>query len=852
MAPLSGIRVLEIADQHGEYLGRTLASLGADVIKIEPPGGEVTRRLGPFAGDPTDPEQSLHFRYYNLGKRSVVASLDTSADRAHVESLLETADVLIDSRASGPVFRPQELEGRWPHLIHVRVSPFGDEGPWSTFVGSDLVHLALGGVVMNCGYDPDPTGAYDTPPVAPQGGQAYHIAGDQALIGVLGALRYKRRTGVGQRVAVSVHHAVSQSTELDLPSWIYNREERKRQTARHSSPQSTERSIAMTKDGRWLATYRTYLQHFLPAYRGNVALLSRFGMQNGLDAPECQEEAKKGTLALSARVSAAVDALVQRFPFARDLWRDAQELGMSWAPVRSPEENLHDPHWQERDTFATVLEQDLGTEVRYPLGRWFSEDSKWAIGAGAPRLGAHSRESWHPAEERASSSEKYGSPLPSDAPAHADGSDAELQDWPLAGVRVVDLSWVLASGGAGRFLAALGAEVIKVEHDSRLDGYRNSVGLVPPGGREERDRATSRLTPERTSINQSGAFLEANAGKRSFSLNLKSDRGLEILTRLVEEADVLIEGFSPGTLARLGFSSERLRELNPRLVYVAQSGMGAHGSYGDVRTYGPSAQAFSGLTEMSGLPDPYPPAGIGYSYLDWYGAYNMASAVLAGLYQRDASGQGVHLDLSQVEIGLVLAGLPIVDYQVNGRPSARQGNRPSYLKSAPHNVYPVAGDDRWIAITCMTDTQWRSLVEVLGSPAWADDPAFASMDGRLRDVDRLDSFIAEATRGWDGNELMMRLQAEAVPAGICQTAADRCDSDPQLWSDRWMAELDQIDMGRWPVRDVAFRLSRTPARIGGMLRRSGPSYGQDNNYVLRDVLGLTEEEIADLATDGAL
>jgi hypothetical protein len=185
----------------------------------------------------------------------------------------------------------------------------------------------------------------------------------------------------------------------------------------------------------------------------------------------------------------------------------------------------------------------------------------------------------------------------------------------LSGTRVVDLTWMLASVGAGRFFTALGAEVIKVEYLSRLDGMRTGMGNAPLGGRTERDTATDPLVvPAAKNVNRSGSFMEINAAKRGISLNLKHPRAKELLIELIRDADILIEGFSPGTMDQMGFDYDRLCENNPRIVYVQQSGMGQIGTYGRLRSFRPTAQAFSGLSDMSGLPDPYPPAGIGYSY----------------------------------------------------------------------------------------------------------------------------------------------------------------------------------------------------------------------------------------------
>jgi crotonobetainyl-CoA:carnitine CoA-transferase CaiB-like acyl-CoA transferase len=420
-------------------------------------------------------------------------------------------------------------------------------------------------------------------------------------------------------------------------------------------------------------------------------------------------------------------------------------------------------------------------------------------------------------------------------------------------VRVIELSWLLASAGAGRFLASMGAEVIKVEHVSRIDAMRFGVALAPEGGRAERDEATDAInTPESESVNRSGAFMEINAGKLGLSLNLKSDRGRELLTGLIAGADMIVEGFSPGTMERMGFGYERLKEINPRIIYVQQSGMGQAGTYGRLRSYGPTAAAFTGLTEMSGLPEPFPPAGIGYSYLDWFGAYNMGLAMLVALYRQRATGAGCWIDASQAEAGNYLTGTSILDASVNGRGWRRYGNRSPYKPAAPHGIYPSAGEDHWLAIACFTDEQWLGLVSVIGDGELDEDPRFRTLEGRLKHQDALDDLMAGLTREWERFALMSALQTAGVPSGVCQTARDRCDADPQLSHLGWTIELDQEEIGTWPVKETPIHFSHTPTYIGGSRDRHGPSYGQDTDELLKRLLDLDEAEIAQLHADGVV
>ncbi|MGC0369217.1 CaiB/BaiF CoA transferase family protein [Microbacterium sp. SLBN-111] len=853
---VDGLRVLEIGGELGEYAGRVLVGLGADVVRVEPREGSPTRAYGPFVDDVPDPEKSLYWWHYNHGKRSVALDLDSPQGCDELRRLARQADLVIESMPRGWAVErgvdADTLLAELPHLLHLRVTPFGDTGPWADYVGSDLIHLALGGVMMNCGYDPDPRGFYDTPPIAPQMWQAYHITGEQAVISVLGALVYRHRTGRGQAMSVAVHEAVSKNTETDAPDWLFLGQRHRRLTCRHSMVSASLPALAITKDGRYALPYKTYLKGSVTAdasaWESTVAVLREYGSGAALEEPQYATAEGRQTAAAVDRLSGAVEKLFSSTLYSADVWRAGQRHGLPWAPVRLPEENVTDPHWRMRGAVVDLHEPALARAVAHVGAKWYSEDAAWAYGGPAPRVGEHTaevRRDW-----AAPSTHRPVASIPTDEVRSVHGAP-----FALGHVRVIDLSWMLASAGAGRFLAALGADVIKVEHDSRLDGMRTGQGLCPPGGRDERSAATAPLpTPafDRSNPNRSGSFMEINAGKRALSLNLKSPEGRRILEDLIRDADMVVEGFSPGTMERMGLGYARLKKLKPDIIYVQQSGMGEHGTYGRLRAFGPTAQAFTGISEMSGLPSPFPPAGIGYSYLDWFGAYNMANAMIAALYRRDRTGHGCHIDASQGEIGLQLTGTAFLDWSVNGRSWRRAGNRSPYRAAAPHGAYRTRGDDRWIALAVFDEEQWRALAAALGRTDWTSDPRFVDMAARLAHQDELDAEIEEATRDRDGGELMALLQRSGVAAGVCQEASDRYESDPQLAHLGWTVELRQSEIGTWPVKEHPVRMSVTPTHIGGRLDRSGPNYGEDTDEILAEILGFDDDRIAALRADGVV
>jgi crotonobetainyl-CoA:carnitine CoA-transferase CaiB-like acyl-CoA transferase len=852
MSYLDGLRVLELADEAGEYAGKMLAGLGADVVKVEPPEGEATRQIGPFYQDKRDPESSLHFWHYNLGKRSVCLDLDSDAGLAQYRALAAQADVIIETRPAGYLEQRglgyPAITASNPSLIQLRISPFGDDGPWSGFIGSDLVHLALGGVMMNCGYDPDPSGFYDTPPVAPQMWHTAHIVGEMAVMSVLGALHHRIKTGVGQQLSINIHTAVSMNTETDIPDWVFLRQAHYRLTCRHSRAVPDGASISITKDGRYLLPYRTYLKHGPSQFLGTREVLRAYGMAGDLDDPQYDDPAVANSIETRQRINLLVDELVKRCLYSADVWRAGQRAGQPWAPIRRPEENIDDPHWRARGAFFEVEHPELNRSFTYTGPKWYSAEVNWRQGNCAPLLGEHNgviEADW--------STEPIRRPVLRPRASEEPARSVYDKPFALSDVRVIDLGWMLASAGAGRFLAAMGADVIKVEHFSRPDAMRHGAGMAPFGGRAERDAATAPIPPPETdNLNRAGVFAEINAGKLGLSLNLKSVEAKRILEDLIRDADVVIEGFSPGTMERMGFGYERLKELNPSIIYVQQSGFGERGTLGQAKAFGPTAQAYSGISEMSGLPEPFPPAGIGYSFLDWFGAYNVAVAMLAALARRDFTGDGCHIDAAQAEVGLYLVGTAVLDWSANGRRWRRYGNRSPYKLAAPHGAYRCAGDDRWIAISAFTDEQWTSLARVLGSPEWTTRPEFATLAGRVAAQDELDELLDAETQSREPFELMYALQDARVSAGVCQTAQDRYENDPQLRHDNWMVELAQTEIGTWPIKDHPVSFSETPAYVGGQVNRAGPNYGEDTDRILSDLLGLSQERIDELRESGAI
>ncbi len=414
------------------------------------------------------------------------------------------------------------------------------------------------------------------------------------------------------------------------------------------------------------------------------------------------------------------------------------------------------------------------------------------------------------------------------------GQSESTRRRPLEGIRVIDLTKIVAGPNATRMLATMGAEVIRVEwHDQRALDLLRVIRPTVPGG-------------DADNLNRSGLFNNLNAGKFGITLNLSLPQGRELFKKLIAKTSVLCENYSPEQMENWGLGYEALSQINPALIYLQITGMGKSGTYKAYRSVGPTAQGLSGLTQMSGLPEPMPPAGWGYSYLDHSTGYYGAILMLAALLKRRRTGKGCYIDLSQTETGLMLSGTAVLEAQITGKPTERYGNRMPFADWAPHGAYPCRGTDEWITIAVQTDEQWPELVDEMGSPEWARDARFRHAAGRKANEDELDRLLAEFTKGHDRYELMERLQRRHVAAGVVQNAADRCERDPQLKQRGYFVPLPQSEIGTWPIEGFPAKFQNTPIDVGGLPSRAAPVMGEDNDFVYRDLLGLKPEEIATL------
>jgi crotonobetainyl-CoA:carnitine CoA-transferase CaiB-like acyl-CoA transferase len=418
----------------------------------------------------------------------------------------------------------------------------------------------------------------------------------------------------------------------------------------------------------------------------------------------------------------------------------------------------------------------------------------------------------------------------------------------LAGVRIIDLTWLQVGPQATRILASFGAQVIRIEwrHRAAVDFLRYMQPFAPDHATAQggRSQGAARSHGIRGNFDRGGYYNNTNPGKYGVTLNLNHPKGRDLLRRMVRGANAICENFSPGQMDKWDLGYSELCKVNPGIIYMQTTGVGKFGIYKNYVSYGPTAQAMSGLTFMSGLPEPHPPAGWGYSYLDHSPGYFGAMLMMAALHRQRQNGVGAYIDLSQTETGIMLTGTALLEYQLTGKPTVRYGNRMPYLDWSPHGAYRCKGEDNWIAISVQSNEQWRSLVEEIGSPRWALDVKFADAAERKANEDELDRQLTSRTVLEERYDLMKRLQARGIPAGVVQKAPDRFDRDPQLKARDYYVDLPHSEIGTWPIEGFPAKLSRSPAEVGGLTGRASPKLGEDNDYVYHELFGLTADELA--------
>lgn len=775
----SAIRVVELSSPFTRFAGRILVGLGYDVVLVEPADGDPSRRE--FGGHA--------YGHWHAGKKSVALDLESEAGRRGLARLVAASDILLDGSAPGA--EPVAVQSG--STVHVRVTPFGVEGPRSGWAATDLTVAALGGMLAQVG---DPDG----PPLLLPEGQAEQLAGVNAAIAALLGLR-ARRHGPAPLIDVSAQECVAASLEAGALAYLHEDRVPPRPGQVHPLvPHGLFRAADGFLGGGLGGSPRMW--------DALLAWLVEEGAADDLTDPRWSDPVER------KRHQDHIFEVVQRF---LDKWTKeefavaAQSRKLPWSAVDRPDELLVNPQLNDRDFFVDVVSRD-GVTRDLGFGFAFPEGARVRDLAVAD-LGEHQVLIDRSAVEEHSVSEEDPTRLP------------------LDGIRVLDLTWVLAGPYCTRILADHGADVVKVESLGRPDPTRFAPFMhLSRGPHDDPDT--------------SGYFNDVNRNKRSITLDTRSPAGLEVLADLIAQSDVVVENFSSTVMEKMGFGYERLRELRPDIVYVSMSGMGHTGPRSGWVSYADIVSAATGLTALTGW-SAAEVVGVIYGHGDIVAGLQAATAVLAALEHRDRTGRGQHVDLSQLEAMASHMGTSVVQAAGTGGFAAPIGN--AHPTMSPHGVFRCLCADRWCAIAVRDDTDWRHLCDTLGRPEWADDDRFRTAPGRRIHETEIADAIASWTAALPAEAVAERLQSAGVPAGAVQNGRDLVESDPHLRARGYYVPGDHPKAGR-------FLHEGAPVRVGApvAVRRTAPLLGADTDDVLRDVAGYPPETIARLRADGVL
>ena len=796
------LRVLELAgDVTVAACGRLLASTGADVVLAEPPEGGPLRGRAPWFTDAAGGRRSATHEYLHAGKRGVVL---TPADSSF-EDAVSWADVVLSS-CDGDVDAATALHERVAAIdestVFTVLSGFGLTGPYAGWAHSPLIDWAAGGYLYL-------TGEAEREPVQGGGPWASYVASVTGAIATAAAVMEAARTGRGQLVDVGTMGAVAAAHQWTITMYTHTGAVKRRWGTRFGES-FHPLSLFRCADDRWIcvaAPSRDQWERFCIT-TDSVELMA----DESLYAPgvrfERADEIDRVTATFFATYGAdeaVAHFQANRVPAARVL--DLVEV------LRS-EQLAGRGFWQRRDDLAVGARMP---RIPFALG---TVD----IGA-APDIGADDD------GFRIDVGRRRSRPLP---------------QIDLARVRLVELGLAWAGPLAGRWLADLGVDVVKVEHPASR-GLRTGPlpdrewhwgDYAPPSVRAE---VFPDADPGEHRWNRMGLWNKMNRNKRSLALDAKAPGGAEALDRLIAGADLLFHNFTPRGARSLGIGPERLDALNPRLASVAMTGYGETGPMASHSSYGPILEAYGGFDEMTGYSDGGPMR-IGIALPDAVGGLHGAFALLAALWEREFVDTPVHVDLSQLETLLAFGGEALLATSVTGVPPVRLGNRsPDH---APQGVYRCAGDDTWVAVTVRSGAEWRSVVELLDD-AVTTRLATADRHERRRHHDAIDAAIEAWTGVRTAREAAAELQQLGIAACPAFTNRDLVE-DPHLCARRFVVEWDQPDVGvrRFPGFPVHFE--RMPISL-----RPAPTLGADNVDILR-TLGYAADEMATLLAAGTI
>ncbi|MEM6106844.1 CoA transferase [Mycobacterium sp. 050272] len=785
---LAAVRIIDLSGGVSDTVTRLLADLGADVVKVEPPGGSPARH-----DRPTLAGASIPFAVHNANKRSVVLDSRDDDDRRSFFALVGEADILVDAADQAATFGASavELADRYPHLVVLSITDFGATGPRSSWRATDPVLFAMSGALSRSG----PTVGT---PVLPPDGIASATAAVQATWAVLVAYYNKLRCGTGDYIDFSRFDAVVMA--LDPAFGAHGQASAGQRTSgwRGRPKNQDPYPICPCRDG--------YVRLCVMAPR------QWRGLRRWLGEPEEFQDPSYDTLgarfAAWPQISVLVDALFADKTM-KELVAEGQAHGVPISAVLTPSRILASEHFQAVGAI-TSAELVPGVRTDVPTGYFVVDDERCGFRTPAPAAGADEPR-W----------------LADPVTAAPSGTAGE---YPFAGLRILDLGVIVAGGELSRLYGDLGAQVIKVESANYPDGLRQSrVGAV-----------------------MSESFAWTHRNHLALGLDLRSEQGKEIFRRLVAEADAVFANFKPGTLTSLGFSFEALRAINPRIVLAGSSAFGNRGPWSRRMGYGPLVRATTGVTSLWTSEEASAEARAAGARHAFYDATTIfpdhivgrvtAIAALAALIRRDRTGDPAHVHISQAEVVVNQLDTLYVTQAALGAGAAVCDD------TSVHAVYPCTGDDEWCVISIRSDSEWRCLTAFFDHPQLADDPRFATGEARTAHRAELVRLVAAWTHTRTPAQAAEALQAAGIPAGPMNRPPDVL-ADPQLVERKLLSDMVHPLVERpLPAETGPAPFRHIPAAP----QRPAPLPGQDTRELCRTLLGMSAEEIDRLITDQVL
>ena len=782
---LGHLRVIELGDIPAAYATRWFADLGADVIKVEPPGGDPNRILPPFAGNVEDPERSLTFIHANTNKRSIVLDLERENDFETFSKLLASANLLVEATPYGYLEKcrltDQRLREAFPRLVVVSISAFGRTGPYRRYKGSDAIANATGGFLFGQG---DNTKGQCTAPSH----LAYQVAGTMAAMLGLAGIRHVRETGAGQRIDMSLQEALTFANSSSVARYTGENRLERRPGAKASGGAGT--NIYRCKDGRYVH-FTTNMPRMWKEFAQN------WMTDKSLAGPEWENPRYRDQH--PDEVAKAFARFIGEFN-ADDFANQAQERHLAAAPLNTIgqfvecEQNRAREWLQEIDHPVIGKYKAPGAPMRLSL-------TPMLVRRPSPLLDQHRKEIIAELDNRSV-----------EAPSKVPDNDRARQPM-LHGLRMADLTQQYAGPLGTELLAYYGMEVVKIE-----------TGTIASKERE------------------AAAHACMNRAKLGCTLNLRNPEGKELFKQLVAKSDVVVDNFSSGVLERLGFGYEALQKINPGIVQAVMPGWGLTGPLKSWVAWGWQLLAYTGIMRLWGYPDSPMETRCKIAWPDRVGSVTMALGVLAALEYQARTGKGQFIEAGMLEAQGSMMGPAILDYTVNSSEWDAMGYREILGEAyAPYGCYPCYGEDNWIIIACAGNEEWQAMVNLIGKSSWAADRKFASVAGRKEHRDELDKKLGEWSRRYTVKQLFRMLQEKGVAAGSPSSGEDLFH-DIHLRARGHIVETEGQPWGRMSHHG----LPGIPSLSAASAARPAPWIGAHNPQVFGEILGLSSSRIDEL------